>query len=285
MKLNKKKTNKNKKKFFSNRKSRNRRSKKRSIWNMFGCANNMKGGEGCGCTAGAPALMNGGGDCIRSNWSYPSDYIKCANNLAFTGTGGKKRGRGRGRGGGIDSGSGSGSGISTQTALMHAGVLAMTGGTSGDNMPMGAKYPSGTVGSPWGSYYSNWPGVNGIQGDKNFYMLNSYNNQPDYSPSIQERTTPAMSTGGSRKYRKVKKSNKNRKTNTFRKHSYSRKYVGLNKRNKVGGLFELGILSDIKNSINAINGSPQAVSPLPFNDQLNSSNNCNITNTGTGIVM
>lgn len=282
MKLNKKKTNKNKKKFFSNRKSRSRRSKKQTLWNMFGCATNMKGGD-CGCTAGAPALMNGGGACSGSILAYPSCNIPRVNNLAYTGTGGRKNRGGNGDGDvDVDKRK---FGVNTGFDYDINASIVGGGGSSCDNMPMGAKYPSGTVGSTWGSYYSNWPGVNGIQGDKNFYMLNPYNNQPDYSPSIQETTTPAMSTGGSRKYRKVKKSNKNRKTNTFRKHSYSRKYVGLNKRNKVGGLFELGILTDIKNTFNALNGNPQLVSPLPFNDQLNQSNNCNITNTGSGIVM
>jgi len=267
MKLNKKKTNKNKKKFFYNKKSRSRRSKKQTLWKMFGCATNMKGG-GCDCNAGAPVLMNGGGACSGSMLAYPSGDIPRVNNLAYTGRGGRKN-----RGGNVDG---------DENEFDHNLNAAIVGGTSGDNMPMGAKYPSGTVGSPWGPSYSNWPGVNGIQGDKNFYMLNPYNNQPDYSPSIQDRTTPAMSTGGSRKY---KKSKKNKKMNTFRKHLHSCKYIGMNKRNKVGGLPALGIMTDIKNTFNALRGNTQIVSPLPFNNQLNQSNNCSISKSGSGIVM
>jgi hypothetical protein len=57
----------------------------------------------------------------------------------------------------------------------------------------------------------------------------------------------------------------------------------MNKRNKVGGLPSLGIMNEITNVFNAIKGSPQVNSPLPFQDQLKQSNNCN-TNSN-GIVM
>ena len=275
MKLNQKKTNKNKKKFFSNKKSRSRRSKKQPLWKMFGCAN-MRGG--CGCNAGAPALMNGGGACSGSMLSYPYKNISCVNNLAYNGKGGRKN-----RGGNVNGNENENENENEKLQFnYYLNAPLIGGGTSGDNMPLGAKYPSGTVGSPWGPSYSSWPGTNGIQGDRNYYILNPYNNQPDYSPSIQERTTPAMSTGGSRKY---KKSKKNKKMNTFRKHSHSRKYIGMNKRNKVGGLPTLGIMTDIKNTFNALRGNPQIVSPLPFNNQLNQSNNCSITKSGSGIVM
>ena len=271
MALNKKKSLKTKKNFFSNKKKRNsRRSKKQQLWKMRGCSN-MSGG--CGCQ-----LMNGGGSCSGSMLAYPYNNLSCVNNLAYTGNvrgGGKKGGKKGGNGvngvnddGVQDPPSGNGVGIEKIITTLPVGGH-LVGGTSVDNMPMGAKYPSGTVGSPWGPSYSNWPGVNGIQGDRNYYILNPYNNQPDYSPSIQERTTPAMSTGGSRKYGKAKK---NKKTKTFRK--YSRKYVAMNKRNKVGGWPQLNIMTDVKNAYNTLKGNPQTVSPLPFEGQLTKTQNC-----------
>lgn len=266
MKSNKKNSiSKTKKKFFSSKKRQTRRrSKKQSVWNMFGCARNMNGGgSGCGAPmlingggscAGAPMLMNGGGSCAGDILAYPHNNISCVNNLAYTGKGGMKKNGGKKEG-----------------FSHNLNAAVMNGGTN-DNMPLGAKYPSGTVGTPWTPSYSNWPGVNGIQGDKNYYMLNPYINQPDYDPSIQERTIPVVSTGGSRKY---KKSRKNRKTNTFRK------YVG----NKVGGMPSLGIMTDIKNVFNTIRGNPQVPSPLPFEGQLTRNNTSNISKSASGIIM
>jgi hypothetical protein len=177
MKSNKKNL-KTKKKFFSSKKRQTRRrSKKQSLWNMFGCSKNMKGGGcgcgapmmmnggGCGCGCGVPMKMNGGGPCAGSILAYPHNNISCIDNLAYTGKGGSRKNGGNG---GKDGRSPSANALNIMAPLM--------GGTA-DNMPVGAKYPSGTVGSPWGPSYSNWPGVNGIQGDKNYYILNPYNNQ------------------------------------------------------------------------------------------------------------
>jgi hypothetical protein len=41
---------------------------------------------------------------------------------------------------------------------------------------IGIPYPNGLVGSPWTPSISGWPGVDGIPGNRNYFELNTYNN-------------------------------------------------------------------------------------------------------------
>jgi len=266
---------KRKKRFFSNKrgsKKHNTRSKKQSLWRMSGCGEKrmMRGGDsGCGCGATVPVpTLIGGAACSGGILGHPHNNMSCVDNLAYTGKGGN-----------------TGKPISTgqtkrgDVSFDHNIYAALIGGTNSNsnNMPLDGKYPSGTMGQPWGPTYSQWPGTNHIQGDRNFYMLNPYNQQPDYIPSIQETATPHMMrliTGGkhNRKSRISKKRNTSRKS--MRKHytKKSRKINKKHKRSQMGGLPALGIMTDIKNTFNTLRGNPQLPSPLPFNDQLKNTN-------------
>jgi hypothetical protein len=262
---------KRKKRFFSNKrgsKKHNTRSKKQSLWRMSGCGEKrmMRGGDsgcGCGATVPVPTLM-GGAACSGGILGYPHNNISRVDNLAYTGKGGntgKPISNGQTKRGDGD--------------LDHNIYAAIIGGTTSNNnnMSLDGKYPSGTMGQPWGPSYSQWPGTNQIQGDRNFYMLNPYNQQPDYIPSIQERATPPMMRliNGGRKSRLSKQKSQSKKRNTFRKHM-RKHYTKKNKRSQMGGLPALGIMTDIKNTFNTLRGNPQLPSPLPFNDQLKNTN-------------
>lgn len=112
---------------------------------------------------------------------------------------------------------------------------------SGDTI----KYPDGLVGKPWTPEISSWPGVNGVGGDSNFLSFNKYLNDPQTQHVIQERTTPIMKGG---------KTKKKRGGNyTF----FPQDLVNL------GREFSYNLGS----TYNALNGSSQLVNPLPFKDQ------------------
>lgn len=219
------------------RRSNKTRSKKQRLWKMKGCAKfaNMQGG--CGCGAQVNNMM-GGGACAGDILAYPNNNYRCNDNLAYTGRGGSKK-----------------EGFDHQDMMMHMHVLGGCGTCNSDNMPSGASYPSGAMGSPWTSNPSSWPGVAGVQGDSNYLAYNNYSYPQADRMLINTEAIP-FKFGG--------KSNKSKKR-AFRKHM--RKYK-TNKKYQKGGLPSLGILTDVKNTWNTLRGNPQLASPLPFNNQL-----------------
>jgi hypothetical protein len=75
--------------------------------------------------------------------------------------------------------------------------MSMKGGNKG------IPYPDGLVGSPMTSQPSGWPGVDGIQGDRNYIAPNNYHTDVQ-TAMISTGAQPPFSIGGSRKSRKQK---------------------------------------------------------------------------------
>lgn len=67
----------------------------------------------------------------------------------------------------------------------------------------GIPYPDGLVGSPMTSQPSGWPGVDGVQGGRNYIAPNNYHTDVQ-TAMISTGAQPPFSIGGSRKSRKQK---------------------------------------------------------------------------------
>ena len=248
------------------------KSRKQRLWKMKGCAN-MRGGCGCGaqannmmmsggCGCGAPVnnMMIGGSNCANDILASPNN-IRCVDNLAFTGRGGRggtnplfeKR-------------------TSSQSQFINDNLLMLLGGSgtcNGYNMPSGGLYPSGTMGNPWTSNPSTWPGVQGVQGDSNYLAYNDYP-YPQADRMLVNTEGISFTYGG--------KSKKNTFRKHMRKHNKSNKQNKKNKKYQKGGLPSLGILTDVKNTWNSLRGNSLSPSPLPFNNQLENSNQQDMLN-------
>jgi hypothetical protein len=258
----------------SKRRSNKNKSKKQRLWKMKGCAkyanmtggcatcgcgtpanNNIMMGGGCGCGATPNNnMMMGGGRCAGDILAYSPDYkYSCNDNLAYSGKGGrggsnfftKKRSE-------------------SQSQFIDNNLPMLFGGCgtcNGDNMYPGATYPSGAMGSPWTPSPSTWPGVAGVQGSTNYLAYNNYQYPQADRMLVNTEAIPFAYGGKSKK-------------NTFRKHmrKHNKTNKHKNKKYQKGGLPTLGILTEVKNAWNTLRGNPLAVSPLPFNNQLENQN-------------
>jgi hypothetical protein len=126
---------------------------------------------------------------------------------------------------------------------MNGGQL-MKGGNPG------IPYPDGLVGKPWTPAITGWPGVDGIQGDRNYLALNDY--KPDISRQmISTGANPPFSIGGgkgrTRKQRGGTLSN----------------FLGQDLIN-LGRQFQFGL----GGAYNALAGYSSPVNPLPWKDQI-----------------
>lgn len=108
-----------------------------------------------------------------------------------------------------------------------------------------APIPGPFVGQSWNPPVEDWPGVNGVGGDRNYLAYNTYPTDPQTSMRLY---------GGSRK-RKNKRS----------------KRGGVLPQNLVNVGREIGF--NMGSAYNALNGYPAPVNPLPYKDQLSGSNN------------
>jgi len=118
------------------------------------------------------------------------------------------------------------------------------------------------VGFPWTSNINTWPGVAGLDGQSNYFALNTYPVDPQTSmisernfqlgpPSLTNTPNPRGYLLGGKKGRKSRK-------------------------NQKGGLFPFdditnatrNILQGMGNTYNTMNGYPEAVSPSPYKDQI-----------------
>lgn len=121
------------------------------------------------------------------------------------------------------------------------------GGQKGGNP--GMPYPNGLAGSPWTPSTSGWPGVNGIQGDRNYIDLNTY--KTDVSRQmISTGANPPFSIGG-------KKSTRKQRGGTL-SNFFAQDLINL------GRQFNYGMGS----AYNALTGYQSPVNPLPWKDQL-----------------
>ncbi len=114
-----------------------------------------------------------------------------------------------------------------------------------DNM-MGGTIPGPIVGGVWGPNPSQWPGANGVGGDRNLLPYNTY--QPvDISRQMALR-------GGKRTKKQILKRKKSMKG---------------------GGIMPQDLLNlgrdfafNMESAYNSIRGMPAPVNPLPYKDQL-----------------
>ena len=126
----------------------------------------------------------------------------------------------------------------------------MNGGQLMQGGNPGIPYPDGLVGKPWTPAITGWPGVDGIQGDRNYLALNDY--KPDISRQmISTGANPPFSIGGgkgrTRKQRGGALSN----------------FLGQDLIN-LGRQFQFGL----GGAYNALAGYSSPVNPLPWKDQL-----------------
>jgi hypothetical protein len=203
-----------------------------------------KGGSSCSLTNPSPIPVN----TNAINPAVPNTGPLIQSNTLFNNAGQQKGGCGCG----LPTMSG---GDQSNNGIIHGGVkhrhncrcskckkTIMKGGNAG------IPYPDGLVGTPWTSNISDWPGVNGISGDKNYYVNNTYNNDVSRQ-MVDVGANPPFLKGGKRRQKGGTLSN-----------FMTQDLVNL------GRQFQFGLGS----AYNALAGYNSPVNPLPWKDQLSS---------------
>jgi len=122
----------------------------------------------------------------------------------------------------------------------------MKGGSGNNGLP----YPDGLVGNNWTPAVSGWPGVNGVQGDRNYLAYNSYKVDPQTAITYTG-ANPPFSIGG-------KTTRKRRQ-----KGGVVSNFLGQDLIN-VGRQFQYGLGT----AYNALAGYQAPVNPMPWKGQL-----------------
>lgn len=133
--------------------------------------------------------------------------------------------------------------------MCMAPLLVAGGKKSQQGGNPGIPYPNGLAGSPWTPAISGWPGVDGIQGDRNHFPLNTYTN--DISRQmIDVGPNPPFVVGG-----------KNGRTRKQRGGTLSNFLTQ--------DLINLGrqVQFGVGSAYNALSGYSAPVNPLPWKDQ------------------
>jgi hypothetical protein len=265
---------------MKNRRKTNKRRQK--VYKMKGCS--RKNRKGC----------LGGGGASNVNLSYPTNNIKFAPNpfLAYTGKGGScstnsamlqvpqntdganaaypstgpvvtgfnfLNPQGTQHGGSCGS---CGSpfqfgGIQTEPLVMKGGhcpecSLAMKGGSA---------VPNGLIGSAWTPNSGGWPGVDGIDNNRNHLPHNNYSPNDVSRQMISTGANPPFSIGGrktrSNKLNKGKKGKKGQRGGVL-SNLLSQDFINLGRQAQFG----------LGSAYNAINGYSAPVNPLPWKGQL-----------------
>lgn len=244
-----------------------------------------------GCSKNKKTCKNYLGGSADVNLAYPSENVPTVPNpfLAYTGKGGFNMNAadktipntGPAPGGfnflnpqGMQRGGCCGSGMQTGGTCSTCAPGFMVGGTKhrsgckcsqckgkmqkGGNP--GIPYPNGLVGSAWTPATSGWPGVNGIQGDRNFLALNEYKVDPQ-TAMIATGANPPFSVGGGKR----SGSKKHRQRGGALSNFLGEDLINL------GRQFQFGLGS----AYNALSGYAAPVSPLPWRDQIPSAANIN----------
>jgi len=146
---------------------------------------------------------------------------------------------------------------STQRGGFNCGIKIgggkkMTGGSGNNGIP----YPNGLVGSGWTPAISGWPGVDGIDGNRNYLELNKYPTDPQTS-MINVGAQPPF-TGGSKKRKNVKKGKKMVQKGGALSNFFFQDLINL------GRQFQYGVGS----TYNSLTGYPSPVNPMPWKGQL-----------------
>jgi len=121
----------------------------------------------------------------------------------------------------------------------------MKGGMKGGNVSI--PYPDGLVGTAWKPSIADWPGVNGVPGDSNYYPVNTYNTDISRQMVNVGANPPFLNMkGGKRKQKGGNLSN----------------FLGQDLIN-LGRQFQFGVGT----AYNALAGYAAPVNPLPWKDQ------------------
>ncbi len=122
----------------------------------------------------------------------------------------------------------------------------------------GIPYPNGLTGSAWTPSTSGWPGVDGVQGGRNFLALNEYKVDPQ-TALIATGANPPFSVGG--KKRSKKRGQRGGALSNF----LGQDLINLGRQVQFG----------LGSAYNALSGFSAPVSPLPWRDQIPSAANIN----------
>ncbi len=122
----------------------------------------------------------------------------------------------------------------------------------------GIPYPNGLTGSAWTPSTSGWPGVDGVQGGRNFLALNEYKVDPQ-TALIATGANPPFSVGG--KKRSKKRGQRGGALSNF----LGQDLINLGRQVQFG----------LGSAYNALSGYAAPVSPLPWRDQIPSAANIN----------
>jgi hypothetical protein len=123
---------------------------------------------------------------------------------------------------------------------------AMAGGNPG------IPYPNGLAGSPWTPAITGWPGVDGIQGDRNHFPLNTYKN--DISRQmIDVGPNPPFVVGGRKRVKGRTRKQRGGALSNF----LTQDLINLGRQVQFG----------VGSAYNALSGYSAPVNPLPWKDQ------------------
>ena len=140
-------------------------------------------------------------------------------------------------------------GCKCSSCKMKGGKL-MKGGNPG------IPYPDGLVGEAWTPAIGGWPGVNGVQGDRNYLPVNDY--KTDISRQmIYTGANPPFSIGGKGRTRKQRGGTLSN-------------FLGQDLIN-LGRQFQFGL----GGAYNALAGHSSPINPMPWKDQLPNTSSLN----------
>lgn len=139
-------------------------------------------------------------------------------------------------------------------------VVPQSGGTY---FKSSGLMPGPILGSPWGGDPSQWPGTNGVGGDRNYFVPYNTNNDPQLQMSTNDAgyKNPSSMVGGYRY------------TDSLNKSSPKKRGGGLIPED----LVNLGrdFTFNFKSAYNALNGYNSPVDPAPYKGQLTGALNNN----------
>lgn len=117
--------------------------------------------------------------------------------------------------------------------------------------------PGPFVGQPWGAPVKDWPGVNGIGGDRNYLAYNTYPTDPQTAMKLR---------GGRIKNTKRRRRGRGKRGGNVLTSLIPQDLVNLGR----------NISFNTGSAYNALNGYPAPVNPLPYKDQFQGSQTANL---------
>ena len=201
-------------------------------YNLWNSARSQHGG---GCNCGMPFMSGGCGDMCSMRGGKRGTRRARGKARAM----GKAIARGRAKAGGCGP-------MCMAPLLLAGGKKSQKGGNPG------IPYPNGLTGSPWTPAISGWPGVNGIQGDRNHFPLNTYKN--DISRQMVDvGPNPPFVVGGRKRVKGRTQKQRGGTLSNF----LTQDLVNLGRQVQFG----------VGTAYNALSGYSAPVNPLPWKDQ------------------